>query len=101
MRRSLIEAGLFDRSHKIRSDGSFLYLPILPLDEHSEASLRSIAEFELTQVDLLPEEHIPTPEEILGYRPRFDVVGDIALIEEYDEAEAKRVAAASWQPTGG
>jgi len=94
MRRALIEAGLFDRSRKIRSDGPFLYLPVLPLDEPSEASLRSVAEFELAQVDLLPEEHIPTPEEILGYCPRFDVVGDIALIEEDDEAEAGRVAAA-------
>lgn len=94
MRRTLIEAGLFDRSRKIRSDGQILYLPTIPLDESSAASLASIAEFELVEVSLLPEEHIPTPEEILGYRPSFDVVGDIAMIEVEDAAEAERVAAA-------
>jgi len=94
MRRALVEARLFDRSRKIRSDGQFIYLPVIPFDELASSSLQKIADYKLVQFILPPEEHIPVPEEILGYHPSFDVVGDIAMIEEKDWAEAEKIASA-------
>jgi tRNA (guanine37-N1)-methyltransferase len=94
IRKAMVEAGVFDRSRKISSDGSHVYLPALPMDEVSAAKLRDMAEFEMVEVRFRPEEHIASPEEMLGFRPSFDVVGEIAMIEEKDEKQAEKVAAA-------
>ena len=91
IRKALVEAGAFDRSRKICSDESHVYLPVLDMDEKSAARVRSIAEFELVEINFPPEERIPSPEDLLGFRPSFEVVGDIAMIEDSD---AERVAAA-------
>ena len=91
MRKALVENGLFDRSRKIHADEAHVCLPVLEMDEPAVERLGQIAPFELLQMDFLPEERPATPEDILGYRPSFEVVGDIALVEEGD---AKAVAAA-------
>jgi len=91
IRKALVEAGAFDRSRKICSDESYVYLPVLEMDEKSAAMVGSIAEFELVQINFLPEECVPSPEDLLGFRPSFEVVGDIAMVEDND---AERVAAA-------
>ena len=91
IRKALVEAGAFDRSRKISSDESHVYLPVLDMDEKSTAKLCGIAEFELVQINFLPEECVPSPEDLLGFRPSFEVVGDIAMVEDND---AERVAAA-------
>lgn len=88
-RKALVEMDSFDRSRKIRSDQSHIYLPVLEMDDQSTARLRQIDEFELLQLDFEPEEHIPTLEEKLGFRPSFEVVGDIAMVEDVD---AEKVA---------
>jgi tRNA (guanine37-N1)-methyltransferase len=91
IRRALVEMGAFDRSRKICSDESYVYMPVLDLDEQSASKLLMIAEFELVQINLQPEERILSPEDLLGFRPSFEVVGDIAMIEDRD---AERVASA-------
>ena len=91
IRKALVEAGAFDRSRKICSDESHVYLPVLEMDEKSAARVRSIAEFELVEINFPPEECVPSPEDLLGFRPSFEVVGDIAMVEDND---AERVAAA-------
>jgi len=91
IRRTLIEMGLFDRSRKICSDESHVYLPVLEIDEKSAAKLCCLGQFELVQISFLPEERIISPEDLLGFRPSFEVVGDIAMVEDRD---AERVAAA-------
>jgi tRNA (guanine37-N1)-methyltransferase len=91
IRKALVETGAFDSSRKICSDESHVYLPILEMDEKSAASVRSIAEFELVEINFPPEEKIPSLEDLLGFRPSFEVVGDIAMVEDND---AERVAAA-------
>ena len=91
IRKALVEAGAFDRSRKICSDESHVYLPVLEMDEKSAAMVGSIAEFELVQINFQPEECVPSPEDLLGFRPSFEVVGDIAMVEDND---AERVAAA-------
>lgn len=91
IRKALVEAGAFDRSHKICSDESHVYLPVLEMDKKTASRLRQIAQFELVQIDFPAEERILSPEDLLGFRPSFEVVGDIAMIEDSD---ADRVAAA-------
>lgn len=83
--------GYFDRNRKISSDESHVYLPVLGMNEAAEDELRAIADFMPVIIDFSSEERAPGPEDILGYRPSFEVVGDIALVEEGDE---ERVAAA-------
>jgi tRNA (guanine37-N1)-methyltransferase len=91
IRKALVEYGLFDRCRKIFSDESHVYLPVLEIDEKSAAKLGSIGQFELVYFCFLPEERIISPEDLLGFRPSFEVVGDIAMVEDHD---AERVAAA-------
>jgi len=96
MRKALVESGLLDRSRKIRADESYVYLPVLDMDAASRTKLEQIAPFEPIQIDFPPEERPATPEDILGYRPSFEVVGDIALVEEGDaEAVAAAIMATS------
>jgi tRNA (guanine37-N1)-methyltransferase len=90
-RKALVEMNSFDRYRKISSDGSYIYLPVLEMDDQSKVRLRQIAEFGLLQLDFEPEEHIQTLEEKLGFRPSFEVVGDIAMVED---SEADKVALA-------
>jgi tRNA (guanine37-N1)-methyltransferase len=90
IRKILVEAGLFDRSRKICSDESHVYLPVLEIDEKSAAKLCRIGQYELVQISFLPEEKMIRPEDLLGFRPSFEVVGDIAMVEDRD---AERVAA--------
>lgn len=86
-----METGTFDRSRKISSDESHVYLPVLDIDEIEAAKIRSIGQFELVTINFPPEERILSPEDLLGFRPSFEVVGDIAMVEDSD---AELVAAA-------
>jgi tRNA (guanine37-N1)-methyltransferase len=88
-RRALVEMEFFDRSRKISSDESHVYLPVLKMDDQSAAKLRLMAEFEIVQLNFEMEEHLQTVEEKLGFRPSFEVVGDIAMVEDND---AEKVA---------
>jgi tRNA (guanine37-N1)-methyltransferase len=87
-RKALVEAGAFDAGRKIRSDDSNIFLPTHEIDDEVAARLRLISDFEFLETDFLPEEHFPTPEGLLGFRPSFEIVGDIAIAEEV-EAEAE------------
>jgi tRNA (guanine37-N1)-methyltransferase len=91
MRKALVEKGVLDRSRKIRSDESHIYLPVLEMDAATRDKLGQIAIFKPVHIDFLPEERPATPEDILGYRPSFEMVGDIALV---DDADAEAVATA-------
>ena len=86
-----MEAGAFDRSRKISSDKSHVYLPVLEINEKSAAMLSSFGQYELVQINFQMVERIPSLEDLLGFRPSFEVVGDIAMVEDRD---AERVAAA-------
>jgi len=96
MRKALVESGLLDRSRKIRADETHVYLPVLDMDAASRTKIEQVALFKPVQIDFLPEERPATPEDILGYRPSFEVVGDIAMVEEGDaEAVAAAIMATS------
>ncbi|MDM7934940.1 MAG: class I SAM-dependent methyltransferase family protein [Methanothrix sp.] len=86
VRRALVELGLLDRSRRILSDGSNVYLPVLEMDESQASRLSAIAGFDEVRLDFPERVHHPGPEELLGRRPRFEVVGEIAIVED-DDAE--------------
>ncbi len=90
-RKALQEMGAFDRSRKISSDESCVYLPVLKYDELARSRLRKVGDFEPVEMNFLVEEQPKSLEEILGFRPGFEVVGDIAIVENID---AERVASA-------
>lgn len=92
-RKALVETGAFDAKRKIRSDDSNIFLPVHEVDDEVAARLRLISDFEFLETEFLPEEHFPTPEELLGFHPSFEIVGDIA-IAEVEEDDAERVASA-------
>lgn len=89
-RLALIELGLFDRNRRIMSDEGQVYLPVLPLNGNAKSMLLKIADFELVEADFKPEERRLSPEDILGYSPSFEIVGDIAIVEQ---EKAEEVAA--------
>jgi tRNA (guanine37-N1)-methyltransferase len=91
IRKALVETGAFDAGRKISSDESHVYLPVLEMDEKQADKIRCIGQFEQVRISFLPEEPVLGPEDLLGFRPSFEVVGDIAMVEDND---AERVAAA-------
>lgn len=93
-RRALVDLKAFDPGRKICSDGSHIYLPVQELSEKETEKLRLIGDFAIVNFSFQPEEMILSPEDILGFRPSFEIVGDIAMIEDLAEGEAERVASA-------
>jgi tRNA (guanine37-N1)-methyltransferase len=92
-RKALVQRGLIDRSRKIFSDESYVYLPLLDRDEAAVDDLAKLALFQLMELDFPAEEHRISPEELLGFRPSFEVVGDIAMIEDEGQ-DSERIASA-------
>ncbi|KGK97779.1 tRNA methyltransferase [Methanococcoides methylutens] len=89
-RKFLLELDILDKSLKISSEDGELYIPIQreltpeELAELPEGAKQVEREFE-------SHEKILALEDILGFTPGYEVVGDIALIEA-DEPEAQRIA---------
>jgi tRNA (guanine37-N1)-methyltransferase len=95
MRQLLIDMGLFDKEHRIISEGGFLYIPLkhhnealkssLNLDgvELGERSFESTVEGPRSLEDAL-KDRMSTRD--LEYLPRaYDLIGDIAVLEIPDE----------------
>ncbi len=82
-RRVLLELEILDHSVKIASDKTFLYLPLTrklsPLELESLPEGVEPSEFEFEQ-----QEVKPTPEDLLGFSPSYEVIGNIALLEDTD-----------------
>lgn len=83
-RRTLAEAEVIDYRLKIRSDETFVYLPLIP--DISRVILSKISpSLELSECDFEENERTYSVEDILGFAPSFEVIGDIAVVaEEYD-----------------
>ncbi|MCQ1534595.1 class I SAM-dependent methyltransferase family protein [Methanosarcina sp. KYL-1] len=93
VRRVLLELDLLDNSMKIGSDETFLYLPLFR--EPAPHELEALSEeAELSDFDFTPQEKKPTPEDLLGFSPSYEIIGDIALLEdpELEQETASRIA---------
>jgi tRNA (guanine37-N1)-methyltransferase len=92
-RRVLLELEILDHSVKIASDEKFLHLPLtreltsVDLEKLPEAAEPAVYEFEVQEVK-------PTPEDLLGFSPGYEVIGDIALLEDEapDPETASKIA---------
>ena len=81
---------LLDNSARISSEGNYLLLPLTRKPE--EAELNELPEvFELTEHEFKEQKGQLKLEDLLDNVPHFEVVGDIALIED-DVAEPEKVA---------
>ncbi len=85
-----MELDILDKSLKIFSEDGELYLPLereLTPEEFDELP----GEAKQAEREFESHEKIFTLEDILGFTPGYEIVGDIALIEA-DEPEAERIA---------
>ena len=90
-RRALIEMELLDSSKKIVSDGVNLFLPLVR--EPNDVEKRNLGDVEFLEHEFEEHEKAPTLEDLLGFMPHYEVIGDIALIEA-DDADADRIGEA-------
>jgi len=89
-RRTLIDLGLLNRTAKIASDAQYLYLPLTEVPEAGE--LEQLPEdAELPEFEFEEQVKAPTLEDLLGFMPHYEIIGDIALIEA-DEPDAGMIA---------
>jgi tRNA (guanine37-N1)-methyltransferase len=98
VRRMLLELEILDNSIKIGTDEIFLYLPLTR--EPASSELENFPEeIELTEFDFERQEKKPVPEDLLGFSPSYEVIGDIALLEDpdLDNEKASRIADALLQ----
>ncbi len=92
IRRVLLEIDLLDNSSRIRSEGEVLYLPLTR--EPQQCELMDLpGEFELTEHEFAEQKGQLKLEDLLENVPHFEVIGDIALIEN-DVPEPEKVAEA-------
>ncbi|AKB19156.1 MULTISPECIES: class I SAM-dependent methyltransferase family protein [unclassified Methanosarcina] len=92
-RRTLLDFEILENSMKIASDESFLYIPLSrELLLHELEGLPE--EAELVEFEFEPQEKKPTPGDLLGFNPAYELIGDIALLEDpdLDPQKASRIA---------
>jgi len=80
-RQKLIQHKVFNSNLKIASEGDYLLIPII----------KRIQGYEIEEHEFEILRKKRTPEEILGYTPAYELIGDIAIINRH-EADAHRIA---------
>ncbi|MDH7597964.1 MAG: class I SAM-dependent methyltransferase family protein [Methanothrix sp.] len=80
IRRILAERGALDRKKRIRSDDYHIYIPVL--ESINPDALKGIAGAEIVQMEFEEDRRKVTVEEILGRKPSFETIGDIAVVED-------------------
>ena len=80
-RMQLIDLGVLDRGLKVSSDADFLYFPV-----SSSISDRMGDESFVTVLhDIEPVSKHISVEDILGYSPKYEIIGSLALIDMDDD----------------
>ena len=83
-RRALAGAEVIDSRLKIKSDEALVYIPVLP-DLSDEILVKIYPSLHTTECDFEENERARPIEDILGFSPSFEIIGDIAIVaEEYD-----------------
>ncbi|MFB6113812.1 MAG: class I SAM-dependent methyltransferase family protein [Halodesulfurarchaeum sp.] len=86
-RQRLEEAGLLSETHDIAVDGEDLYIPV------TEASAVP-DDLEVVQFDAPLRETRTMPEDILGFQPSYERLGEVVIIDEDDPERARKIAGA-------
>lgn len=93
VRRILLDLDILDNSLKIGSDENFLYLPLSR--ELSSAEQEFLPEeTELIDFNFELQKKKTAPEDLLGFSPSYEVIGNIALLEDpnLDKEKASTIA---------
>jgi len=85
-RKRLVELGILNKSLKIRSDDRFLYIPVFNRKNIPPG-------MEIVTMEFEKAKKRETVEDILGFAPSYDLIGDIAILTEEDANVAKAVLA--------
>lgn len=80
IRQALNERKLLRTNAKITSDETSIYLPLIRA--LTDAEIREIGAADLTTRDFTILEHRKSIEDIVGFKPSYEVVGDIAVLTE-------------------
>ncbi|QLG60496.1 class I SAM-dependent methyltransferase [Halorarum salinum] len=87
IRTLLADAGLLDGDREISVEDDDIYIPVVDADAVP-------AEYEVVEREAAERTGQVTPDEILGYEPSYERLGDIAIVDVDDPGEARRVAEA-------
>lgn len=90
VRKVLMEKGALDTSVRIVSDESYIYIPLISAVYLIDLPFEDL---QVTEHDFKVHEKPATLESILGHIPRYEVIGNIALLES-DEGDLETTAAA-------
>jgi tRNA (guanine37-N1)-methyltransferase len=91
----LLERNLLRIDARIVSNDQFIYLPLT-----TAAADRDLSELhagEVTTQEFRIREHRPSIEELLGFKPSFEIVGDIAVLTEAVEPSQEEIVAKALQ----
>jgi tRNA (guanine37-N1)-methyltransferase len=88
VRRILLELDALDNSLKISSDETFLYLPLTRELPKNELEILP-EEAKVIDYDFELQQRKNVPEDLLGFSPSYEVIGDIALLEDPDRDNEK------------
>jgi tRNA (guanine37-N1)-methyltransferase len=91
IRRMLKELSVLRTDAKITSDETFIYLPLIRA--LTAAELRELGSAELTTREFTILEHRKSIEDIVGFKPSYEVIGDIAVFTEAVPAEKEEQVA--------
>jgi tRNA (guanine37-N1)-methyltransferase len=80
IRRVLKERNLLRTDARITSDDKFVYLPLIRTLNDTE--LREIGAAELLTRDFVVREERKSIEAIVGFKPSYEIIGDIAVLTE-------------------
>lgn len=80
IRQTLKEFKLLRTDAKITSDETFIYLPLIRA--LTDAEIREIGDVELLTLDFTILERRKSIEAIVGFKPSYEVIGDIAVLTE-------------------
>ena len=94
-RRLLLQVGIIHPEAQIRKDNEHILIPVNSKPGIDELAGIPGADENITiiQAEFETKQKKPTLEDILGFTPTFDVVGDIAIIDA-DDPDAARIATA-------
>jgi tRNA (guanine37-N1)-methyltransferase len=81
-RQKLIELGAIDKNLRIKSDGDDLLIPVTRVVE-------AFGKIEKEDFEVLKKEESIV--DVLGFAPSYEVIGDIAIIEQY-ESDVQKIA---------
>ncbi len=84
LRKKLIEIGAMDTALRIKSDDRFLYIPLVDRSLAPAGAKLAIEQFDAIRKP-------KTIEEILGFAPSYEIIGDIAILLEANVEVGKAI----------